>query len=127
MQCEASLPVACLGRVEGTEERPCMAFKFSSWIVSPTLPCNAALIRLEEDQTKNGEARTISLPDVLVEMLRKIKPKEGVLFDVSNLRKAWQKACVAAGLGTYAEVAGKFDPRYTGLIIRDLRRSALKI
>jgi hypothetical protein len=33
---------------------------------------------------------------------------------------------VAAGLGTYAEVAGKLDPRYTGLIIHDLRRSAIK-
>jgi hypothetical protein len=33
---------------------------------------------------------------------------------------------VATGLGTYAEVAGKLDPRYTGLIIHDLRRSAIK-
>jgi integrase len=86
----------------------------------------AALVRLEEDQTKNSEARTIPLPDVLVKMLTKIDPKEGTVFDTTNLRKAWQKACVAAGLGTLTEVDGKADPRYTGLIIHDLRRSAIK-
>jgi integrase len=86
----------------------------------------AALIRLEEDQTKNSEARTIPLPDVLVKMLLKVDPKEGKVFDTPNLRKAWQKACVAAGLGTLTEVDGKADPRYTGLIIHDLRRSAIK-
>ena len=78
------------------------------------------------------------LPDVLVRMLRESPVKEGVVFDATNLRKAWRKACVAAGLGTLtevaekgdpevdAEVAGKADPRYTGLIIHDLRRSAIK-
>jgi len=86
----------------------------------------AALIRLEEDQTKNSEARTVPLPDVLVEMLEQVEPKEGTVFDTTNLRKAWQKACVAAALGTFIEVEGKADPRYTGLIIHDLRRSAIK-
>jgi integrase len=86
----------------------------------------SALIRLEEDQTKNSEARTIPLPDILVKMLSKVEPKEGTVFDTTNLRKAWQKACVAAGLGTLTDVDGKADPRYTGLIIHDLRRSAIK-
>src|ERR1700731_1877849 len=86
----------------------------------------AALIRLEEDQTKNSEARTIPLPDVLVEMLKQIKPKEDKVFDGTNLRKEWCKACVAAGLGTLTKVEGKADPRYTGLIIHDFRRSAIK-
>jgi integrase len=85
-----------------------------------------ALIRLEEDQTKNSEARTVPLPDVLVRMLKRIGPGEGTVFDATNLRKAWCKACVAAGLGTLTEVEGKPDPRYTGLIIHDLRRSAIK-
>jgi integrase len=87
---------------------------------------DAALIRLEEDQTKNDEARTIPIPDVLVQMLEKAPAKTGGVFDDTNLRKAWQKACVAAGLGTLTEVEGKSDPRYTGLIIHDLRRSAIK-
>lgn len=86
----------------------------------------AALIRLEEDQTKNSEARTVPLPDVLVRMLERIGPEEGTVFDATNLRKDWQKACVAAGLGSLTEVEGKPDPRYTGLIIHDLRRSAIK-
>jgi len=86
----------------------------------------AALVRLEEDQTKNSEARTIPLPDVLVKMLKGIEPKEGIVFDATNLRKAWHKACSSAGLGKLEEVEGRPDPRYTGLIIHDLRRSAIK-
>jgi integrase len=80
----------------------------------------------EEDQTKNSEARTIPLPDVLVGMMPQIESKEGTVFHATNLRKAWHKACVAAGLGTLTEVEGKSDPRYTGFIIHDLRRSAIK-
>ncbi len=86
----------------------------------------AALVRLEEDQTKDSEARTIPLPDVLVKMLKGIEPKDGTVFDTTNLRKAWQKACSAAGLGQLEEVEGRPDLRYTGLIIHDLRRSAIK-
>lgn len=85
-----------------------------------------ALIRLEEDQTKNSEARTIPLPDVLVDLLKQIDPKEGLVFDSTNLRKMWHKACVAAGLGTLIDVEGKPDPKYHGLIVHDLRRSAIK-
>ena len=61
-----------------------------------------------------------------VKALREVSNKQGVVFDDTNLRKAWRKACVAAGLGTLTEVEGKPDPRYTGLIIHDLRRSAIK-
>jgi integrase len=86
----------------------------------------SSLIRLEEDQTKNSEARTIPLPDVLVEMLKEAHTKDGPVFDSTNLRKEWHKACVLAKLGTLTEVDGKQDPRYTGLIIHDLRRSAIK-
>ena len=65
------------------------------------------------------------LPDVLVEMLKKL-PKKGQVLDATNLRKAWHKAGVAAGLGTLTKVEGKTDPRYDGLTIHDLRRSAIK-
>ena len=87
---------------------------------------NAATIRLEEDQTKSGEARIVPLPDVLIKMLDAAEPKTGTVFSGTNLRKEWHKACVAAGLGTLTEVEGKPDPRYTGLIIHDLRRSAIR-
>lgn len=84
-----------------------------------------ALIRLEGEQTKNSDPRTVPLPDVLVKMLSQL-PREGRVFDATNLRKAWHKACVAAGLGKLTKVEGKPDPRYNGLTIHDLRRSAVK-
>src|SRR5258707_13795737 len=59
-------------------------------------------------------------------MLKGIEPKDGPVFDATNLRKAWHKACSAAGLGKLEEVEGRPDPRYTGIIIHDLRRSAIK-
>jgi integrase len=86
----------------------------------------AALIRLEEDQTKNSEARVVPLPDILVTLLTQVDPKDGLVFDTTNLRKEWHKACVKAELGKFIEVEGKTDPRYTGLIIHNLRRSAIK-
>jgi integrase len=49
---------------------------------------NAALIRLEEEQTKSREARTAPLPDVRVKMLRQTEPKVGRVFDATNLRKS---------------------------------------
>ncbi len=77
-------------------------------------------------RTAGGLARTVPLTDALVQMLKPIKPKEGIVFDDTNLRKAWQKACVAAGLGSWIKVDGVPDKRYTGLIIHDLRRSAIR-
>jgi integrase len=65
------------------------------------LDLRTARIRLEEDQTKNSEAHTLPLPDVLVKMLKQIKPKEGKVFDGTNLRKEWQKACAAAALARH--------------------------
>jgi integrase len=84
------------------------------------------LIRLEGEQTKNSDARTVPLPNVLIQMLEQAKPKTGLVFDGTNLRKEWQRACVACGLGTLTEVEGKRDPRYAGLIVHDLRRSAIR-
>lgn len=88
---------------------------------------NARLIRLEDEQTKTGEARVVPLPEALVKMLDKIKPKNGKVFSDTNLSKEWHKACAACGLGHIIEVEGKpYDPRYTGLTIHDLRRSAIR-
>jgi len=73
-----------------------------------------ATIRLEDEQTKSGEARTIPLPDELVQLLRQVEPKEGKVFTVTDsyIRKEWPLACAAVGLD--------------GLLIHDLRRSAVK-
>ena len=87
---------------------------------------DAALITLEDKQTKSGDPRIIPLPDTLVEMLRAQEPKTGKVFDDTNIRDGWQRACVAAGLGTLTKVTGKpYDPVYSGLRIHDLRRTAL--
>jgi integrase len=86
----------------------------------------AALVTLEAEQTKTGEARIIPLPDVLVEMLRKQPMKDGLAFDSSNLRKAWEKACDSVGLGRITPVKGKKYYLYSGLMIHDLRRSGVR-
>ena len=78
------------------------------------------------DQTKNSDGRTVPFPDVVIRMLEQIEPKAGGVFEITNLRKAWQKACLAAKLGSFTKVEGIADPRYTGLILHDLCRSAIK-
>jgi integrase len=88
---------------------------------------DARTIRLEEEQTKTDEARTLPLPPALVMMLAEIEPKTGRVFDGTNLRKEWTKACAAAGLGKLTEVEGRpYDPIYSGLTLHDLRRSAVR-
>lgn len=59
-----------------------------------------AVIRLEGEQTKNADARTVPLPDRLIAMLEKRTNREGLVFSTTNLRKEWQEACAACGLGT---------------------------
>lgn len=86
----------------------------------------AGVIRLLEGETKNDEPRTIPIPDVLIAMLEKRTDRKGEVFSATNLRKEWHKSCVAAGLGTLTEVEGKPDPVYSGLIVHDLRRSAIR-
>jgi integrase len=85
------------------------------------------LIRLEPEQTKTAEARVLPLPSVLVAMLQRIEPKTGRVFDGTNLRKEWVNACATCGLGRKIEVDGRpYDPRYEGLTLHDLRRSAVR-
>jgi integrase len=89
------------------------------------------MIRLELEQTKTDEARTVPLPAVLVAMLKEVKPKTGKVFSDTNLRVEWQKACAACGLGTRTEIQPKNEDgfpwyKYRGLLIHDLRRSAVR-
>jgi len=90
---------------------------------------DARLIRLEEDQTKNEEARTIPIHSVLAMMLKEIEPKTGRVFSDTNLRTEWEKACAACGLGTrtLVEPEDRYPwYKYRGLLIHDLRRSAVR-
>jgi hypothetical protein len=70
--------------------------------------------------------REVPLPSLLVNLLREIEPKVGLVFVTTNIRKEWRRACAAVGLGRIIEVPGrKYDPRYEGLTIHD-RRSAIR-
>jgi integrase len=87
------------------------------------------LVRLESDQTKNNEARTVPLPAVLVDILSGVKPKTGRVFDDTNLRAEWAQACAAVGLGERKKQKSKSGftwYTYSGLIVHDLRRSAIR-
>jgi integrase len=53
-----------------------------------------ALIWLEGEQTKDSEPRILPLPDVLVKVLEPL-PRDGTVFDATNLRKEWHKVCVS--------------------------------
>lgn len=91
----------------------------------------ARTIRLEDDQTKNGEARILPLPSVLVKMLEPTKPKKGCVFSGTNLRTEWAQACAAVGLGKIEDIEPSTKDgfpwkRYTGLHVHDLRRSAVR-
>ena len=56
-----------------------------------------------------------------------VRTKTGRVFDGTNLRKEWMKACAACGLGTLTEIEDRpYDPTYTGLTLHDLRRSAVR-
>jgi len=73
----------------------------------------------------------IPLPQRLFLMLERIEPKQGRVFDTTNIRKEWKewtKACAALGLGRIIAVEGRpYDPRYEGLTLHDFRRSATGI
>jgi integrase len=85
------------------------------------------LIRLEDDQTKSGEARVVPLPSQLVMLLAEIERQTGRVFDTTNLRKEWNRACAACGLGRIIKARDKkYDLRYEGLTLHDLRRSAAR-
>src|SRR5262250_1860035 len=51
----------------------------------------------------------------------------GPVFCTTNLRKAWQDACVAAGFGEWEKTPTlKKGCVYRGVLIHDLRRSAIR-
>jgi integrase len=87
------------------------------------------LIVLHEEQTKNAEPRTIPIPSPLAALLRDHEPKVGPVFDGTNLRTEWARACSAVGLGVMKEMtseAGWVWHKYSGLKVHDLRRSAVR-
>jgi len=97
----------------------------------PQVNLDVRLIRLEEEQTKTEEARVVPLPSVLIAMLREIEPKTGRVFSDVNLRVEFEKACSACELGKRTKMEPKDEDgyvwyKYKGLLLHDLRRSAVR-
>jgi integrase len=90
------------------------------------------MIFLPAGYTNNDEPRMVPLIGDLPEMfkiLREQNPGSEQVFTrkgvpLQSFRKAWNRACVAAGLGYIESVAGK-KPKYRGRTFHDLRRSAV--
>jgi hypothetical protein len=64
-------------------------------------------------------------------MLRDVEPKTGRVFSDLNLRTEWKTACDACGLGKRTKVEPEDENgypwyRYKGLLLHDLRRSAVR-
>jgi len=112
-----------------------------------------AEVRLDPGTTKNDEPRTIPMPSELLEMLRIERSRNpGSEFVFMNagerivtFRKAWNSACVRAGLGIFTccgcnasvspgsrcaeckKAKRRARPRqYRGLIFHDLRRTGIR-
>jgi hypothetical protein len=64
---------------------------------------------------RQREARIVSLPNVLLNLLLEATPKVGKVFSDTNLRTEWEKACAACGLGTRAKIEGKDYRCHEGL------------
>jgi len=112
------------------------------------------LVRLRGENSKNGEARTVTLSGDLADLIerrkaqRRVETKTGVLLSdyvfhqkgepVGDFRKAWATGCVAAGLGQFVcdrcnqRIGGhtceacKSEARYVGRIFHDFRRTAVR-
>lgn len=112
-----------------------------------------AEIRLDPGTTKNDEPRTIPMPSELLEMLRiegSRNPRSEFVFvnaaeRIVTVRKAWNSACVRAGLGIFTcrgcnesvspgsrcaeckKAQRRARPRqYRGLIFHDLGRTGVR-
>jgi integrase len=107
------------------------------------------VIRLDPGTTKNSDGREVFMTDALHHLLSACSQGKGAqdaVFTrpngtpVRDLRDAWEKACVNAGVGEYlcadcsipvkagapcSKCSGK-RTKYTGLIFHDLRRTAAR-
>jgi len=88
------------------------------------------IVRLLWAQTKNGELLHLPLPAELLALLKteaKGKNPDDAVFYQGAFRKTWVSACIKCGFG-HREAP---DPvtknrKYVGLIVHDLRRSAVR-
>ena len=102
----------------------------ASAIVWSWVDFKEGVIEIPEGVTKTGEPQTLPMSDELMGMLRKQFSKDdSPVFDTTNFRKEFRKACAAVGLGKVTKMVSKNGYRwekYEGLIPHDLRRSAVR-
>jgi integrase len=90
-------------------------------IVWDWVDLNEEIIELPAGVTKNGESLMLPLSSEVVGMLRKqFRVPSKPVFDATNFRKEWNRACVKVGFGT------QMGYKYSGLIPHDLRRNAVR-
>jgi integrase len=94
----------------------------------------ADVIRLRRENSKNKNPRLLPLREELAEIIERARevrrPDCPYVFHldgepIGDFRKAWRNACVAAGLGRF-EKTDNGKAYYLGLIVHDLRRSAVR-
>ncbi|MGC2705686.1 MAG: tyrosine-type recombinase/integrase [Candidatus Acidiferrales bacterium] len=92
---------------------------------------DALEIRLESDQQIHNRPRIVPL-DGLAELFAELRRERGTrehrfepVFCAKNLRKAWRRACIRLGLGRIESLPNEREI-YRGLLVQDLRRSAIR-
>jgi len=93
-------------------------------------------IELEPGTTKNDEARKVKMTSEVFALLSEcVRGKSAIDFVFTRAdgsrtgdpRKAWYNLCAACGLGTLAPAESKRGYRkYTGLLLHDFRRAAVR-
>ena len=88
-----------------------------------------AEVHLPAGVVKNRKPLALPLSAELVTMLKKLFRTTGPVFNTTNFRKEWERACVQVGLGKREkriDKNGKPWYHYQGLIPHDFRRSAVR-
>jgi len=91
------------------------------------------MIRLRRENSKNKRSRMLPVLGELWNVIeRRVKERRldcPYVFhrngkQIKSFRKAWESACVSSGLGSIEKKNG--FPKYVGLLIHDMRRSAVR-
>ena len=103
------------------------AAKDTRW---PWVDLREGIVEIPKEITKTGEGQTLPLSDELIKMLKtQFRQDDAPVFDTTNFRKHFQRACVAAGLGKITKMVSakgnKWD-KYEGVTPHDFRRSGIR-
>lgn len=91
------------------------------------------VVRLRPEISKNKDGRVLPIRGDLLEVIERARQQRVLscpyVFHesgqpVGNFRKAWKTAAIAAGLGRIEEIGTQ--KHYVGIIVHDLRRSAVR-